>query len=67
MPDKKQFERVIIHCSDSKWGTAEIIRQWHIERGKELRRFFKRLFDFPASCSFISIMSAFIHYVILNG
>jgi hypothetical protein len=26
-------KRIIIHCSDSEWGTVEVVRQWHRERG----------------------------------
>ncbi len=24
---------IIVHCSDSTWGTAREIRKWHLERG----------------------------------
>lgn len=27
---KRKINEIIIHCSDSKWGTVEIIREWHI-------------------------------------
>jgi len=28
-----QWERIIIHCSASKWGSAAEIREWHMARG----------------------------------
>lgn len=28
-----KIENIIIHCSDSYWGCAREIRQWHIKRG----------------------------------
>ena len=24
-------KKIILHCSDSEWGTVEIIRKWHVE------------------------------------
>jgi hypothetical protein len=24
---------LIVHCSDSEWGTARVIREWHLQRG----------------------------------
>lgn len=33
MPGEKKFERIIIHCSDSEFGTAVMIAEWHKERG----------------------------------
>jgi N-acetylmuramoyl-L-alanine amidase len=27
------IERLMAHCSDSEWGTREIVRGWHLERG----------------------------------
>ena len=32
MADKK-FERIVLHCSDSEFGHALMIREWHIQRG----------------------------------
>lgn len=29
----KKIKRILIHHSASDWGTANIIRQWHLERG----------------------------------
>lgn len=29
----KRIENIIIHCSDSLWGCAREITQWHIQRG----------------------------------
>lgn len=29
----KKISNLVIHCSDSEWGCAREIRQWHIERG----------------------------------
>lgn len=28
-----QIRDIVIHCSDSRWGTAAEIRRWHLERG----------------------------------
>jgi hypothetical protein len=28
-----KIEKIIVHCSDSGWGDANIIRTWHLERG----------------------------------
>jgi len=28
----RKIEQIIIHCSDSKWGSAAEIRKWHLER-----------------------------------
>ena len=25
-------KKIIIHCSDSEWGTVEAVRSWHLER-----------------------------------
>jgi len=33
MIERKRTECIIIHCSDSKFGDANIIREWHIKRG----------------------------------
>lgn len=30
---KKRIKRIVVHCSDSEWGTALTIAQWHIARG----------------------------------
>jgi len=27
------IDSIIIHCSDSKWGDVNVIRDWHTERG----------------------------------
>lgn len=29
----RQIQNIIIHCSDSLWGCARVIRSWHLERG----------------------------------
>ena len=29
----REINKIIIHCSASTWGTAEIIDQWHKQRG----------------------------------
>jgi len=29
----RRIENIIIHCSDSLWGCAREIRQWHLKRG----------------------------------
>jgi len=29
----RTINKIIIHCSDSHWGNAASIRQWHLERG----------------------------------
>ena len=29
----RYIEKLIVHCSDSRWGDAEVIDQWHKERG----------------------------------
>jgi len=29
----RQINRIIVHCSDSEWGDAAIIDQWHKQRG----------------------------------
>lgn len=28
-----QIKRLVVHCSDSKWGDAAVIREWHKQRG----------------------------------
>jgi hypothetical protein len=28
-----QIKNIIIHCSDSLWGCARVIRSWHLEKG----------------------------------
>lgn len=28
-----KIERLFLHCSDSRWGDVEIIRQWHLMNG----------------------------------
>ncbi|MGE4319642.1 MAG: N-acetylmuramoyl-L-alanine amidase [Deferribacterales bacterium] len=28
-----KFTNIIVHCSDSTFGSAAVIRQWHLERG----------------------------------
>lgn len=27
------MRRIVVHCSDSPWGNAEVIRSWHYARG----------------------------------
>lgn len=29
----RNINKIVIHCSDSNWGSAEAIDQWHKERG----------------------------------
>ncbi len=29
----RQIDMVVVHCSDSGWGNAEVINEWHLERG----------------------------------
>ena len=29
----RQISNIIVHCSDSSWGTAREIRKWHLEKG----------------------------------
>lgn len=29
----RPIKKIIIHCSDSNWGNAATINQWHLERG----------------------------------
>lgn len=29
----RKIENVVIHCSDSEWGCAREIRNWHLKRG----------------------------------
>lgn len=29
----KKWKRIVIHCSDSYWGSAVEVRQWHLDRG----------------------------------
>ncbi len=29
----KNIDKIIIHCSDSTWGSADEIRKWHLARG----------------------------------
>jgi len=29
----RAIDKIIIHCSDSKWGCAEEIDSWHVDRG----------------------------------
>lgn len=31
--EMRKIKRIVIHHSDSDWGTANIIRHWHIQRG----------------------------------
>ena len=28
----RKISKIIVHCSDSKWGNAAIIREWHLDR-----------------------------------
>ncbi len=30
---KNPITHIIVHCSDSEWGTAREIRKWHLEKG----------------------------------
>lgn len=32
-PMDRQIKRLVIHCSDSEFGTADLIKRWHKERG----------------------------------
>ncbi|WP_304086439.1 N-acetylmuramoyl-L-alanine amidase [Maridesulfovibrio ferrireducens] len=29
----RQIDIIIVHCSDSTWGNAEVINQWHLQNG----------------------------------
>jgi len=29
----KKIEKIVVHCSDSEWGTAFVINEWHKQRG----------------------------------
>lgn len=29
----RNLNRIVIHCSDSTWGTGDDIHRWHLERG----------------------------------
>jgi len=29
----REISKIILHCSDSEWGSASVIDQWHKERG----------------------------------
>lgn len=29
----RPIRKIIVHCSDSEWATAQVIDQWHKERG----------------------------------
>ena len=29
----RDIKKIVIHCSDSTWGTSEDINRWHLERG----------------------------------
>ena len=29
----RKIDKIIVHCSDSLWGDAEVINRWHLERG----------------------------------
>ena len=29
----REIKKIVIHCSDSTWGTSEDINRWHLERG----------------------------------
>ena len=29
----REIKKIVIHCSDSTWGTREDINRWHLERG----------------------------------
>jgi N-acetylmuramoyl-L-alanine amidase len=28
-----KIKRIVVHCSDSEWGNAEVISRWHKQRG----------------------------------
>ena len=34
--EKNRWQRIVIHCSDSKWGNGFVINEWHKERGFRL-------------------------------
>jgi len=45
----EKIENIIIHCSASNWGTARLIRQWHLQRGwKDIGYHFVILNGFPS-------------------
>lgn len=29
----REIQSIVVHCSDSKWGDADVIDSWHRERG----------------------------------
>jgi len=29
----RKIKKIIIHCSDSTWGSAGVIKKWHLARG----------------------------------
>lgn len=29
----RKINKIILHCSDSSFGSADVIRRWHLERG----------------------------------
>ena len=53
-----KIEKIIIHCSASGWGTAEIIDEWHAKRGFQRR-------DAFAKDSHLKHIG--YHYLIENG
>lgn len=28
----KKIDTIVVHCSDSEWGSEEVIKKWHLER-----------------------------------
>ena len=53
-----EIKYIVIHCSDSSWGDAEIIDEWHEARGFNRRHAFAH--DKP-------LKHIGYHYVIQNG
>ena len=33
MEKKKENKKIVLHCSDSTFGNAAVITNWHIQRG----------------------------------
>ena len=29
----REIKSIVVHCSDSEWGDAKVIKEWHKERG----------------------------------
>ncbi len=53
-----RVEKIVVHCSASKWGNAEIIDDWHRQRGFIRREAFSK----DSDLKYIGY-----HYLIQNG